>query len=332
MPDNNTPVTQDSLIEKAKIYQQELDKQIVAEAATGWMEGNLADVKYDGGDEVKIPYMDMDGLGDYDRAEGYPEGAVTLAYQTMRMTQDRGTSFNIDAMSADESGIDNLMGKVMSEFQRTKVIPEIDAYRLSKLYQLAAGANRVSSYTPAEATILKKLRDDIVAVQEITGEGMPLVVHISMAVAAILDNSEKLSRQLNVLDFARGEISLKVKGLDDIPLLRTPSSRMKTAYVFYTGRPDGNGDKTFGFAPQEAVTETDEQTEETTVVTPAAKQINWLIMARTTPKAVSKTDTIRLFDPMTWQKANAWHADYRKFHDLWVPRNQLETLRASVGA
>lgn len=326
MAGENTPVTQDSLIEKAKIYQQELDKQIVAEAATGWMEGNLTDTQYDGGDEVKVPYMDMDGLGDYDRAEGYPEGAVTLAYQTMRMTMDRATSFNIDAMSANESGIDSLMGKVMSEFQRTKVIPEIDAYRLSRICQYAVNANKSRTYTPAEGTILKALRDDIVAVQEIVGEGMPLVVHISMAAAAILDNSEKLSRQLNVLDFSRGEISLKVKGLDTVPLLRTPSRLMKTAFTFHTGREDGSGNKTFGFAPQAEVTDGE------TVATPAAKQINWLIMARSTPKAVSKTDTIRLFDPNTWQKANAWHADYRKFHDLWITRNQLDTLFANIGA
>lgn len=302
-------------IERAKVYQKELDRQVVAEAATGWMEANAGRTKYSGGDEVKIPKIAMDGLGDYDRGDGYPEGTVTLEYQTMRMTMDRGTSFNIDAMSADESGIDSLMGNVMGEFQRTHVIPEVDSYRLSKLYALAAAAEKVTEYTPAAATILNRLRADITAVKEIVGDGVPLVVHISMAVAQILDESDKLSRQLNPVEFARGEIKMRVRGLDDIPLLRTPSGRMKTAYTFRSGRIDGGNPAQFGYA-----------------AAPGAKQVNWLIVGHNAPIAVSKTDNIRLFDPQTYQKANAWHADYRKFHDLWVPESRLSTVWASAQA
>lgn len=300
-------------IEKAKLYQAELDRQIVAEAATGWMEANAGQIIYHGGSEVKIPKIAMDGLGDYDRGEGYPEGSVTLDYQTMTMTKDRGTSFNIDAMSAEESGIDGLMGQVMGEFQRVHVIPEIDSYRLSKLYALAQAANKVTNYTPAAATILSKLRGDIGNVQELVGENTPLVVHISMAAAQILDESDKLSRMLNPVEFTRGEITLKVKGLDDIPLLRTPSARMKTAYTYNTGRASGETAAAYGFA---AAT--------------GAKQINWIIMGRNAPLAVSRTDTIRIFDPATYQKANAWHADYRKYHDLWVPANRLSTVWANA--
>ena len=54
-------------IEKAKIYQSELDRQMVAEAVTGWMEANAGLVVYNGGSEVKIPKITMDGLGSYSR-------------------------------------------------------------------------------------------------------------------------------------------------------------------------------------------------------------------------------------------------------------------------
>ena len=49
------------------------------------------------------------------------------------MTQDRGRSFNLDAMDVNESNFIATAGNVMGEFQRTKVVPEIDAYRISKL-------------------------------------------------------------------------------------------------------------------------------------------------------------------------------------------------------
>ena len=248
-------------IEKAKIYQSELDRQMVAEAVTGWMEANAGMVVYNGGSEVKIPKITMDGLGSYSRTDGYPAGSVTLAYETMTMTQDRAQSVNLDAMDCSESNIDSLAGKVMGDFQRVHVAPEIDSYRLSAL-----------------------------------------------------------SRQLNVTDFESGSVKMRVKAIDEIPLLRTPSARMKTAYVFKDGSTDS------GFAPQEEVKT------ENVVTTPAAKQINWIIMARSAPIAVSRADTIRIFDPLTWQKANAWHIDYRRYHDLWVPDNQVATLCANVGA
>lgn len=299
-----------NLIEKAAVYQKELDKQIVAEAVTGWMEANASQVQYHGGAEIKIPSIVMDGLGNYDRSEGYPGGSVSLSYETLRMTMDRANSFNIDAMDVDESGLDGVAGLVMSEFQREHVISEIDAYRLSTICKLATDNNKLhSDYTPAKSTVLDALKSDIATVQDAVGENVELVVHISIAAAALIDNNESLARHLNVMEFSSGEVKMKVKGIDNVPLLRVPSSRMKTGYTFNTG-----ADK-FGF---EAAAD--------------AKAINWLIMARRAPIAVSRTDTIRIFDPHTWQKANAWHIDYRKYHDLWIPKNRIQTLCANVGA
>ena len=41
---------------------------------------------------------------------------------------------------------------------------------------------------------------------------------------------------------------------------------------------------------------------------------------------------MRIFDPMTYQKANAWAMDYRKFHDVWVPNERLAAVWANIGA
>lgn len=297
-------------IEKAKIYQKELDQQMVAQAVTGWMEGNAGKIIYNGGDEVKIPKIVMDGLGNYDRDTGYPEGSVTLAYETMKMTHDRAQSFNIDAMDVDESGLDSLAGMLMGEFQSAYVVPEVDACRLSTIYKIANDKNKVhTAYTPAKNTVLDALKGDISGVQDVIGEGVPLVIHMSFAAAALFDTSEALSRQLSVMDFERGEVKLKVKGIDNIPILRTPSARLKTAYTY------NDGTEKFGFEAAED-----------------AKAINWIILPANAPLAVCRTDTIRIFDPATYQKANAWHLDYRKYHDLWIPDNRAVGLCANIGA
>lgn len=56
-----------NVFEYAGVFQNELDKAAVEQATSGWMELNDKLVRYDGGSEVKIPSMDMDGLADYDR-------------------------------------------------------------------------------------------------------------------------------------------------------------------------------------------------------------------------------------------------------------------------
>ena len=87
----------------ATIFQQQLDKIAVQDAVTGWMDANAGQVKYNGGAEVKIPKMSVQGMGDYDRDNGYQQGSVTLEYETRKMTQDRGRKFQIDPMDVDES-------------------------------------------------------------------------------------------------------------------------------------------------------------------------------------------------------------------------------------
>lgn len=49
------------------------------------------------------------------------------------MTQDRGRSFSFDENAVDETNFVLTAATVMGEFQRTKVIPEIDAYRYSTI-------------------------------------------------------------------------------------------------------------------------------------------------------------------------------------------------------
>lgn len=50
----------------------------------------------------------------------------------------------------------------------------------------------------------------------------------------------------------------------------------------------------------------------------------------TTPIAVTKQDIMRIFDPTINQKLNAWQLDYRRFHDLWVLENKLDSVFLNI--
>ena len=91
-------------IENRTLFMEACDQQLIEGATSGWMEANAGQVRYTGGDTVKIPTLSTTGLGDYDRNAGYPKGGVSVKYQTKTMTQDRGTSFFLDRIEVDESG------------------------------------------------------------------------------------------------------------------------------------------------------------------------------------------------------------------------------------
>lgn len=295
-------------------FQTVLDAQMLASATSAFMEANAGQVKYDGGDTVHIPEISMQGLAKYDRDEGFNQGSVTLKFNPYKMTQDRGRTFQLDSMDVNETNFVATAGTVMGEFQRTQVIPEIDSYRYSKIAALATAENKVTTgFTPAVATILEKLEAEITEIQDVVGEDEGLIVVMSTKLRTILNNADKFNRYLNVAEFKNGSINTTVKSFNDIPILGVPSARMKTAYVFNDGKTANQ--QAGGFKADTG-----------------AKDINWIIMPQRAPIAVSKTDKVRVFSPDINQKADAWKIDYRKYHDLWIPKNRFAAIRVNTGA
>lgn len=300
-------------INYATLFMTALDLQMVQQATSGWMEANAGQVIYNGGKEIKIPKISMDGLGNYDRNLGYPGGSVSLDYETMTMTQDRGKQFILDSMDVNESNFVVNASTVMAQFQKLQIIPEVDAYRYSKIAALAMtkGAGYVSGgYTLDKSNILTNLKADIVTIQDRVGD-IPLIITMSRTTKSVLESSSEITKQLMVTDFASGQYSTKVSMIDDCPIISVPSARLKTAYVFRDGRTTGQTQG--GFTPDAS-----------------AKNINWIISAQNVPIAVSKTDNMKIFDPTVVQDADGYKMDYRKYHDLWIPDNKFDGLFVNI--
>lgn len=80
--------------------------------------------------EIIVPKLTMDGLADYSRNDGYVKGDVDLTMETVKFNYDRGRKFSVDAMDNEETaGV--AFGKLSSEFIRTRVVPEMDAFRFA---------------------------------------------------------------------------------------------------------------------------------------------------------------------------------------------------------
>lgn len=299
------------------VFQNELDKLMVEELTSGFMEANAGDVIYNGGNEIKIPSIVMDGLKDYSRTDGYPTGGVTLSYQTVKMTMDRGEGFMLDAMDVEETNFVASAGTVLGEFQRTKVVPEVDAYRYSKIYGIvkdkAASNVRAETTALTEKTIYKAIANDIALVRDEIGESNELVVIINGIARGLLNNNETFTKILTQADFVKGELTTKVRTIDDCPIIPVPSSRLFTEYDFFKGS-ESSGQKD-GFKKKST-----------------AKQINYIVMPRKAAIAVCKQDAPKIITPELNQRADAWFIGYRKYHDLWIKESNIKAIRISTEA
>ncbi len=121
-----------------------LDEVYALASITASLDGN-PDLVTQGANanELIIPKMSMDGLGDYSRNSGYVNGDVTLTNETVKCNFDRGRMFNVDSMdNIETAGI--AFGRLAGEFIRTKVAPELDAFRFAS-YSGTAGISKIAA-------------------------------------------------------------------------------------------------------------------------------------------------------------------------------------------
>ena len=301
-----------NVLEYAKLFETNLDLLAVQTLKTGFMDANSGQVRYSGGDEVKVPKLSVQGLGNYSREEGYVRGAVNLSYQTLKMTQDRGRKFMIDAMDVDESNFLATAGNVMGEFQRTMLVPEIDAYRISKLAAKAMGVDgdvkAEYGYTVDGSSIIKKIKTAVKRIRENGYDGEIDILATYDVVGAV---EEAALGKLTAMTFSQAGINTQVPQIDGCPLIAVPSNRMYTAITVYDGKTGGQ--EAGGYKKGEK-----------------GLDVNFIAIARNVPIAVTKQDKMRIFTPDTYQAANAWSIDYRRYHDLWVLDNKKGSLFVNV--
>lgn len=124
----------------AKKYASLLDETYRENAKTAVLESDAALAREGANaNEIVIPKLTMDGLADYSRNSGYVDGNVSLTWQTVKFSYERGRMFSVDAMDNEESQ-SIAFGALAGEFVRTKAVPELDAFRFAAI----AGTSGIS--------------------------------------------------------------------------------------------------------------------------------------------------------------------------------------------
>lgn len=287
----------------ASKFASELDKMIVQKSVTGFFADNLLRAKFVGAKTVILPDIDFVGLVNYDRDDGFSRGKMTVTHTSYELSQDRARSLQIDRENMDETGIANLAGQIMGEYVRTKVVPEMDAYTLSKITKVAIeGANTETLDT---TNVYKQFVTLVNKIQSKAGFDSEIVAFVNPDVYAAFMNSDEIQRHITVSDFKQGEINLKVKKLNDVVVIPVSEDKMKTDFV--------DDDENGGLKASDT-----------------AKDIGMLILPKKAASLVKKSEKIRIFGPDSNQDADAYRFNYRIYYDVFVKKSNLDYIVAAI--
>ena len=296
----------------ASKYTDALDKMVVQEAQTGFFADNVFASRFVGAKTVIMPDIDFIGLADYDRDAGFSKSGVTVAQTSYQLTKDRARQIQIDREDMDETGVANLAGQVLGEYVRTKVVPEVDAYTLSKLAGIANTKSHKTAYTVGKEYTL--LSTAINNVQSRVGYSEELVAFVDPVMYAALMNSTELSRHITISDFKKGGVDTRVKSLNGVALLPVDAARMRDAYTFTAGTAaTSSAAATGGFTPASS-----------------AGYIRALVLPKKGASLVKKTVTMRTFTPEQNKDADAYVFDYRIYYDVFVKKSGLDNIESII--
>jgi len=277
----------------AEKFQPILDEIYKVASKTGKMDGKTKPVSFAGANVVKVFLTDVIGLGTYNRADGYPKGQVVGTWETLTLATERGREISVDAMD-DEESLGMAFGTLVSEFMRTEVVPEIDAYRFAK-YSSWGGIDTVAGADLSAATVLAAIDAGSASMDdnEVPEEGRILYVStpvnkfIEGAVTRTLGNEPTVDRRL--------------KMLDGMEIIKVPQSRFYTTCTLDAGAAVDAG----GFAN-------------------AGSAINFMIIHPSAVLQVKKHAPLKIFAPAVNQSLDAWKFQYRIYHDAFVYESKVD--------
>lgn len=259
-------------IDYATLFVPLMDELYKQEAKTSILEGDETTVKKGAHGEIKIAKIDMDALGDYDRKSGYTKGGTKFEWEIVKYDKERSQELTIDRLDNDEA-LEMPAAKLLSEFIRTKVIPETDAARIAKICGTEGISVKEEKLTDGTG-VVAALR---VASDKLDNDEVPEESRILFIVGTYLSMIEDM------------DTTKSKKILDKFStIIKVPQSRMYTNITLKDGK-DG-----YGYTKTEGT----------------GKNVNFLVVEKSAA-VVAMEQWIKYFTPDENQNGDAHKWDYR---------------------
>lgn len=196
---------------------------------------------------IEIPSISTTGRVNADRdTVAMAQRNYDNKWETKTLTNERKWSTLVHPMDIDQTNMVASIANITQVFNEEQKFPEMDAYTISKLYNLwttsIAGDSAHGAYTghTADTTALDK--NNILGVFDqmmlnMDNARVPAngrILYVTHEVNVILKEAEKISRSMDITS-GPNAIDRRINRLDQVQIVGVPSTLMKTAYDFTVG-------------------------------------------------------------------------------------------------
>lgn len=238
--------------------------------------------------ELIIPKLSMQGLADYSRNGGYIDGDVTLTNESVRCNFDRGRMFTVDTLdNAETAGL--AFGRLAGEFIRTKVVPELDAFRFAAYAQTTGISTVTDAALSTGAGVVEAIRAAINKMDEDEVPQEQRYLYITPTLLGLVEDLDTTKSKKVLEGFAK--------------ITKVPQSRFYTKIAQKSGKIITTGEG------QDAST-----TDETAggyAKASDGKNINFMVIHKPALIQYQKHTVPKVITPEQNQTADAWKFGYR---------------------
>ncbi len=303
-----------------------IDTVFAAESKTRILENGqrYIDVNFKEAGYVKIMSLLMDGLSDYYRAngpegdagytnyhtseatrDGYKVGNADGSWELFKLQYDRGRQFQIDSADNEETaGL--VIGNLLTEFLRTKVVPEVDATRFSIMAsKCSTTLGNLVSETIAANSIISKFNGvfEWLAEHEVPAEDQ--VIFVNPNIMTLIRNTDEIKKYLGQSDYRNGDVNFTIETYMGRPIIEVPSNR------FYTDVQTGAN----GY-----------------YASATSKVINFMVASKRCIVPIVKLNKSKIFGPDAVQDFDGYKVNFRIYHGVVVPKNKIAGIYTSLSA
>lgn len=238
--------------------------------------------------ELIIPKLSMQGLADYSRNGGYIDGDVTLTNESVRCNFDRGRMFTVDTLdNAETAGL--AFGRLAGEFIRTKVVPELDAFRFAAYAQTTGISTVTGAALSTGAGVVEAIRAAINKMDEDEVPQEQRYLYITPTLLGLVEDLDTTKSKKVLEGFAK--------------ITKVPQSRFYTKIAQKSGKIITTGEG------QDAST-TDESAGGYAKASDG-KNINFMVIHKPALIQYQKHTVPKVITPEQNQTADAWKFGYR---------------------
>lgn len=132
-------------IELSTVYLPLLDEVYKEASKTSILEGDEVTVKKGSNGEIKIAKLDMDGLGDFSRNDGYTKGSTSFVWETVKYDKERSQDLRIDRLDNDEA-LETPFAKLSGDLSVLRLCPKQTPPELQRFAVQKESQQRLKSF------------------------------------------------------------------------------------------------------------------------------------------------------------------------------------------